>query len=184
MAIHKTRPRAEEEDVGCCCLFGSQPKVSLCSAESADGTRHHQWERPVSSAGGKLGVSALGAVDAHSAYGGGQTLVLYCKKCGAMKSSKSAHAGGVLYSSELGSVTSGLKRVGLFCFPIKHRRDTNHPVYVGGGQVSDWEESQVLAPIVSYPRLCSDGAFQKAHDIWENWAAGASHADDSFSLGL
>jgi len=37
---------------------------------------------------------------------------------------------------------------------------------------------------VSYPRLCSDGALQTAHDIWENWAAGASHAGDSFSLGL
>jgi hypothetical protein len=37
---------------------------------------------------------------------------------------------------------------------------------------------------VSYLRLCSDGALQTTHDIWENWAAGASHASDSFSLGL
>ena len=41
-----------------------------------------------------------------------------------------------------------------------------------------------LWPLVSYPRLCSDGALQTAHDIWENWTAGASHAGDSFSLGL
>ena len=64
------------------------------------------------------------------------------------------------------------------------------PVYVRGGQVSDWEESQVLAALAvsellySYPRLCSDGALQTAHDIWENWTAGASHAGGSFSLGL
>ena len=34
-----------------------------------------------------------------------------------------AHAGGVLYGTELGSVT--LKRVGLFCFPIKHSTHTH-----------------------------------------------------------
>jgi len=28
------------------------------------------------------------------------------------------------------------------------------------------------------------GALQTAHDIWENWTTGASHSDDSFSLGL
>ena len=46
----------------------------------------------------------------------------------------------------------------------------NHPINVRGGQVSDWEESQVLAAlaVMSYPRLCSDGALQTA--IWENWA--------------
>ena len=33
-----------------------------------------------------------------------------------------AHAGGVLYGTELGSVI--LKRVGLFCFPIKHSTHT------------------------------------------------------------
>jgi hypothetical protein len=33
-----------------------------------------------------------------------------------------AHAGGFLYGTELGSVT--LKRVGLFCFPIKHSTHT------------------------------------------------------------
>ena len=33
-----------------------------------------------------------------------------------------AHAEGVLYGTELGSVT--LKRVGLFCFPIKHSTHT------------------------------------------------------------
>ena len=37
---------------------------------------------------------------------------------------------------------------------------------------------------MSCPRLCSDGALQTAHDIWENWVAGASHAGDSFSPGL
>ena len=37
---------------------------------------------------------------------------------------------------------------------------------------------------MSSPRLCSDGAPQTAHDIRENWAAGASNAGDSFSLGL
>jgi hypothetical protein len=89
------------------------------------------------------------------------------------------------------------------------------------GQVSDWEESQVLAAFPTWaaaiylnsfrgpvdanvtanytlqsPKskglavsefsadLCSDGALQTTHDIWENWAAGASHAGDSFSLGL
>ena len=30
-----------------------------------------------------------------------------------------------------------------------------------------------LLPLVSYTRLCSDGALQTAHDIWENWTAGA-----------
>ena len=33
-----------------------------------------------------------------------------------------AHAGGVLYGTELGSVT--LKRIGFFCFPIKHSTHT------------------------------------------------------------
>ena len=33
-----------------------------------------------------------------------------------------AHAGGVLYGTELGSVI--LKRVGLFCFPIKYSTHT------------------------------------------------------------
>ena len=37
---------------------------------------------------------------------------------------------------------------------------------------------------MSSPRLCSDGAPQTAHDIWENWTAGASNAGDSFSLSL
>jgi hypothetical protein len=37
---------------------------------------------------------------------------------------------------------------------------------------------------VSHLRLCGDGAPQTAHDIWENCAAGASHAGDSSSLGL
>ena len=37
---------------------------------------------------------------------------------------------------------------------------------------------------MSYPRLCSDGAPQTAHDTWETWTAGASHAGGSFSLGL
>ena len=32
------------------------------------------------------------------------------------------HAGGVLYGMELGSVT--LKRIGFFCFPIKHSTHT------------------------------------------------------------
>ena len=35
-----------------------------------------------------------------------------------------AHEEGVLYGTELGSVT--LKRVGLFCFPIKHSTHTYH----------------------------------------------------------
>ena len=35
-----------------------------------------------------------------------------------------------------------------------------------------------------YPRLSSDGLLQTVHDIWENWTVGASHAGDSFSLGL
>jgi hypothetical protein len=39
-------------------------------------------------------------------------------------------------------------------------------------------------PLVSYPRLRSDEAPQTAHDIWELWTAGASHAGDSFSLSL
>jgi hypothetical protein len=34
-----------------------------------------------------------------------------------------AHAGGVLYGMELGSVT--LKRIGFFCFPIKHSTHTH-----------------------------------------------------------
>ena len=37
---------------------------------------------------------------------------------------------------------------------------------------------------MSHLRLCSDGAPQTTHDIWENWVAGASHAGDSFSPGL
>ena len=41
-----------------------------------------------------------------------------------------------------------------------------------------------LWPLVSHLRLCSDGAPQTTHDIWENWAAGAFHAGDSFSPGL
>ena len=59
------------------------------------------------------------------------------------------------------------------------------PINVRGGQVSDWEESQMLTALafVSYPRLCSDGAPQTAHDIWESWTAGASHAGGSFFSG-
>ena len=34
-----------------------------------------------------------------------------------------AHAEGVLYGMELGSVT--LKRIGFFCFPIKHSTHTH-----------------------------------------------------------
>jgi hypothetical protein len=34
-----------------------------------------------------------------------------------------AHAGGALYGTELGSVT--LKRIGFFCFPIKHWHSTH-----------------------------------------------------------
>jgi hypothetical protein len=33
-----------------------------------------------------------------------------------------SHAGGALYGTELGSVT--LKRIGFFCFPIKHSTHT------------------------------------------------------------
>jgi hypothetical protein len=54
----------------------------------------------------------------------------------------------------------------------------SHQIYVRGGQVSDWEESPVLAALTvsELSRLCSDGAalqLETAHDIWENWAAGA-----------
>ena len=54
----------------------------------------------------------------------------------------------------------------------------NHPVYVRGGQVPDWEESQVLAALAvsELSGLCSDGALQTTHDIWENWTAGASQS--------
>jgi len=34
-----------------------------------------------------------------------------------------AYAGGALYGTELGSVT--LKRIGFFCFPIKHSTHTH-----------------------------------------------------------
>ena len=37
-----------------------------------------------------------------------------------------AHAEGALYGTELGSVT--LKRIGFFCFLIKHSRHTNFKV--------------------------------------------------------
>ena len=74
----------------------------------------------------------------------------------------------------------------LHCKTVGWSPVRNHPVYVRGGQVSDWEESQVLAALAvsELQRLCSDGALQTAHDIWENWTTGASHAGDSFSLGL
>ena len=36
---------------------------------------------------------------------------------------------------------------------------------------------------MSCPRLCSDGAPQTPHDIWETWTAGASHAGGSFFSG-
>ena len=39
-----------------------------------------------------------------------------------------AHAGGVLYGTELGSVT--LKRIGFFCFPIKHSTHTVYWLYL------------------------------------------------------
>ena len=41
-----------------------------------------------------------------------------------------AHAGGVLYGMELGSVT--LKRIGFFCFPIKHSTHTRRVGARGG----------------------------------------------------
>ena len=61
---------------------------------------------------------------------------------------------------ELGSVT--LKRIGFFCFPMKHSTHTqllrairlmeDHSSRGGGrrseaGQVPDWEESQMLAAL-------------------------------------
>ena len=61
-----------------------------------------------------------------------------------------------------------------------------HPINVRGGRVSDWEESQMLAALKYKALVVSEfsAALQTAHDIWENWAAGASHAGGSFSLGL
>ena len=44
-----------------------------------------------------------------------------------------AHAGGVLYGMELGSVT--LKRIGFFCFPIKH---STHTQLAGGDLKESW----------------------------------------------
>ena len=38
-----------------------------------------------------------------------------------------------------------------------------------------------ISKLVSHLRPCGDGAPQTAHDIWEIWAAGASHAGDSAS---
>ncbi len=45
-----------------------------------------------------------------------------------------AHAGGGLYGMELGSVT--LKRIGFFCFPIKH--STHTPRYSRLGSEGFW----------------------------------------------
>jgi hypothetical protein len=49
-----------------------------------------------------------------------------------------AHAGGVLYGTELGSVT--LKRIGFFCFPIKHSTHTLPPCGHGSAvnHVFEW----------------------------------------------
>jgi hypothetical protein len=46
--------------------------------------------------------------------------------------------------------------------------------------------TQVLAALKYKALVVSEfsAALQTAHDIWENWAAGASHAGDYFSLGL
>jgi len=41
-----------------------------------------------------------------------------------------AHAGGVLYGTEFGSVT--LKKVGFFCFPINHSTHTVILAHAGG----------------------------------------------------
>jgi hypothetical protein len=43
--------------------------------------------------------------------------------------------------------------------------------------------ASLLRPLVSHLRPCGDGAPQTTHDIGEIWAAGASHAGDSSSLG-
>ena len=42
-----------------------------------------------------------------------------------------AHAEGVLYGTELGSVT--FKRIGFFCFPIKHSTHTLPPLQCSSG---------------------------------------------------
>ena len=56
-----------------------------------------------------------------------------------------AHAGGVLYGTELGSVT--LKRIGFFCFPIKHSTHTHFGP----------EPTQVLNLVISV-LLCQEPA--------------------------
>jgi hypothetical protein len=58
---------------------------------------------------GGLDLGSDGVWDGDCGWGSGFTAIL-------------AHAGGVLYGTELGSMT--LKRIGFFCFPIKHSTHT------------------------------------------------------------
>jgi hypothetical protein len=58
-----------------------------------------------------------------------------------------AHAGGVLYGTELGSVT--LKRVGFFCFPIKHSTHTNVA-----------QNSQKVLPTLTFCRWSTQGGVE------------------------
>ncbi len=55
-------------------------------------------------------------------------LKVYYSLCDVRRPFASGAPGGVLYGTELGSVT--LKRVGLFCFPIEHSTHTHIPLLV------------------------------------------------------
>ena len=61
-----------------------------------------------------------------------------------------AHAEGVLYGMELGSVT--LKRIGFFCFPIKHSTHTHGEVVVPETMMSEVDQLQtgLLEPSPNY----------------------------------
>ena len=53
-----------------------------------------------------------------------------------------AHAGGSLYGTELGSVT--LKKIGFFCFPIKHSTHTKRRRLLTWPSLSSYSSYDVL----------------------------------------
>ena len=71
-----------------------------------------------------------------------------------------AHAGGVLYGTELGSVT--LKRVGFFCFPIKHSTHTNVA-----------QNSQKVLPTLTFCRWSTQGGVEHTRcNAYRAWGGG------------
>jgi len=89
-----------------------------------------------------------------------------------------AHAGGALYGTELGSVT--LKRIGFFCFPIKHsthtwfllfpiKNSTHTTHHVGARRRGDREATVGDGRDSMGMRLATEGTFRSTSAVRADW---------------